>query len=181
MVLPAFIKNKERGFIMSMKTILGVFVLTFVALLYAAAPTNTLTDANYEWGVARALSSAANSDTILTDGDSTIIVDDFVPERNRQYIYVRDANTGTGSDSSYYQILVRCKTGVGGATLYSVAVDTVTAAAGEAILLPFGETLFGNAFKIVAKGLSGSTGVQVIINREYLFERKAVGIKKEWR
>lgn len=157
-----------------------VLLLLLVGVTFAAAPTANSLGAPYYSKAYYTISASANSDTILTDADSVILASDFTPEAGYEYVYVRDANTGSGSDSAFYQVMIRCKTAKGGTVLYSLPIDTVVALAGEAIKLPFNETLFGGAYKIVLKGISGSTGVQVIVNKGYIYQRRAVVVNKDW-
>lgn len=155
-------------------------ILLLAAMVFAAAPSDGVNDATYEWGLKYTISSAANDDSLAGGGDSVILYSNLKPEQGYEYVYIRDAHTGGGSDSSYYELIVRCYDGAG-SLLYSVKVDTAAAAEGEAIKLPFGETAIGGSFKIVAKGISGGSGNPVIFNRGYIYTRRPVGMKKEWR
>ena len=178
--LPVF-NNKRKVFIMFTKSSSIVAVLLLiVAGVFAAAPSDGINDAIYEWGVKTTISSTANKDTLAGDGDSVIIQSAFSPEQGHEYIYVRDAHTGGGSDSAYYSVIVRSYDAAGN-LLYSVPIDTALTAAGEAIKIPFGETLIGNKFKIVAKGITGGTGGVVIFNRSYIYTRRPVVVQKAWR
>jgi len=179
-LLPVF-NNKRKVFIMFTKisSIVAVLLL-MVAGVFAAAPSDGINDAIYEWGVKTTISSAANKDSLAGATDSVIIQSAFFPEQGSEYIYVRDAHTGTGSDSSYYEVIVRSYDAAGN-LLYSVAIDTALTAAGEAIKIPFGETLIGNKFKIVAKGISGGSGNPVIFNRSYIYTRRPVVNQKAWK
>ena len=163
-----------------MKKILCIFLLLVGSMgVFAAAPARVATDAGYEWVMCNTVSNAANADTLVSTDSSNVILD-FIPEKGWEYIYVRDAVTGTGSDSAYYYFTVRAKTSVRGSILYSTNVDTIVAAAGEAILIPFGQTLFGVAYDIKLLAVSGSTGSQVILNRSYLYKRRAIASTRPW-
>lgn len=160
-----------------MKKILCILLLAAGA--FAAAPSRVATDAGYEWAMCNTISNTANDDTLASTDSSNVILD-FIPEKGWEYIYVRDAVTGTGSDSAYYYFVVRAKTAVRGSILYSTNVDTIVAAAGEAIAIPFGQTLFGVAYDIKLLAVNGSTGSQVILNRSYLYKRRAIASTRPW-
>jgi hypothetical protein len=167
-----------------MMKLLKITLLVFVAFAasYSAAPAAwSAQDAVPEWGFnsKKAASSAVGLDT-LVGTDSTTLWADLNPTRGYFSTIVRDAITGTGSDSVNLQVRVDCKDGVRGNILYSVVVDTMTSSAGEPIALDFGGALKGNRFDIKLVGLAG-TGSQVIINRVLLDETRPVSYPKMWR
>ena len=163
---------------------LKIFLLVFVAFAvsYSAAPAAwSAQDATPDWGFnsKKAASSAAAFDT-LVGTDSTTLWSNLNPTRGRLSTIVRDAITGTGSDSVNLQVRVDCKDGFDGNLLYSVVVDTIASSVGEAIALDFGGALKGSYFDIKLVGLAG-TGSQVIINRVLLDETRPVSYPKMWR
>ena len=165
-----------------MKKLILMLVVAFVAFqVNAAAPTYAAVNSNYtfDYNGDDSPSTAVAFDTVTSATDSSALATNFVPKRGYEYILVRDAITGTGSDSVALIVRVDALDGSGN-LLYSTAVDSMTAAAGEAIALPFGGTLFGNKFNIVLKAYAGA-GTQAIINRAYMFRRKALTNTKDYR
>lgn len=162
-----------------LKIILMLAMVCTVA--YSAAPAATAVDAAYGWeyDMSNTASSAVGADT-LVGTDSTTLWTNLNPAKEYEYFYVRDAITGTGSDSVNLQVRVDCKATKGGTVLYRSVVDTITAAAGEAIGLALGTTNIGQYFDVKLIGLAG-TGGQVIINRGYLARRRPVTTSKPWR
>lgn len=165
-----------------MKKIFALLLVMLIAFIaFSAAPTYSTVDSNleFEFRNGDTISTVAAFDT-LGATDSTTIVSDFVPERPWEYIYIRDAITGTGADSVAVVVRVDCKDAYNGTVIYSVAIDTIVAAAGEAIAIPFGGTAFGNAFDIKLVSIAPSGG-QLIINKGYLWRRRFVNIEKNWQ
>ena len=159
-----------------------IVIASFLAVnAYSAAPADAVVDAAYEWGydASNSPSTGTAFDTLAAN-DSSEIIADLVPERGQEYILVHDAFTGTGSDSVALQVRVDCKDGSGN-ILYSTVIDSFDAAAGEAIALPFGGTLFGNKFDVNLVCYGTGDGTQVILNRFLLYTRKPITLKKDWR
>lgn len=179
MVLPLFFNNNGKVFMFIKVYLTAVMLLVVCVSVFAAAPTDGVNDAIYEWGVKTTISSTTNDDSLVAATDSVILLSNYVPERGFEYIWVRDAHSGTGSDSSYYEVIVRAYDASGN-LLYSVTIDTVTALTGEAIKIPFGETILGSKFKLIAKAVSGSTGIPVIFNRSYIYTRRPVVNQRPW-
>lgn len=161
------------------KLILSALLSFFVVgVAYAAAPTYGTTDATYEYGGIATTISSGTFDT-LAGVDSTTLISNFVWEPDWQYILVRDAITGTGSDSVAIQVRADCLNSSGN-LLYSVLVDSLTASAGEAIFLPLSGTLFGSKLRIKLIGYTGNGG-QVILNKFYIFKRRPLSVVKQYR
>lgn len=125
------------------------------------------------------VSSAVEYDT-LSGADTSVMFTDFTPIRGWEYVLVRDAITGTGSDSAYYYIRVDCKDAKRGNVLYSVNTDTINGSTGTANTIPFGNTLIGTAFDVYLVGVAGSTGGQVILNRAGFWRRRPRTVFKAW-
>lgn len=158
-----------------MKKLITFFVLLAAVVSYAGAPTGETVDANYVWELDPngSIDSDGAYDTLAADNDSTAkFLSGFKPDKGYQYILVRDAITGTGSDSVEVEVVVDTKDGSGN-LLYRTLVDSFTSSAGEAIFLPIGETLIGHKFDVHLKA-GAAVGTQVILNRLYLYRRKAV-------
>lgn len=156
-----------------------ILILTAVFISYSQPVTDAVVDAAYEFEYYNASSSSAAADTI-GGADTTVLYSNLKPERGWEYILVRDAITGTGSDSAYYYLHVRCKDSNGN-LLYALNVDTIDGAAGLAEQIPFGGTLLGHKFDIWAIGTAASTGGQVIFNRSLMYRRKPITTVKDWR
>lgn len=151
------------------KKLLALVLLVGVA--FGAAPSKTALEGAYEWVKDSTLSASTGYDTI-GDGDSVVFLDAFVPDRQGwEYVLTRDAITGTGSDSVSVQIRLDAKDSAD-ALIYSTNIDTMTAAAGEAIVVPFGSQAIGYQYDL--KGVAyGDDGGQVIFNRIYMYRRRA--------
>ena len=156
-------------------------ILLAAAVAQAAAPTRAVVDADYDWSQvtnADTISSSTGYDT-LGEADSSSLLSNFVPQKGYQYILVRDAFTGTGSDSTSVQLRLSSKD-CNKSLLYTTAVDSMTSSAGEAIVLPFGETAFGCYFDLKLMGY-GDDGGQLIVNRVYLYKRRAITTTQDWQ
>jgi hypothetical protein len=161
------------------KLILSALLSFFVVgAAYATAPTYGTTDATYEYGGLATTISSGVFDT-LKGVDSTTLISNFVWEPDWQYVLVRDAITGTGSDSVAIQVRADCLNSSGN-LLYSVLVDSLTASEGEAIFLPLSGTLFGSKLRIKLVGYAGNGG-EVILNKFYIFKRRPLSVVKQYR
>ena len=155
--------------------------LTLATASFSAAPSRTAVDGGYDWGwdEDNSPSTVAASDTVVSTAICTLMTD-FNPERGYEYIIVRDAITGTGADSVDLTVNIACKDGAGGNLLYTVLLDTMAASAGEAVNLEIGSAALGLRYDVTVTG-GGDNGAEVILNRVYLFKRRAVSTTKEWR
>lgn len=160
------------------KIMVALLTLLFaVAGVYAAAPTGETVDANYVWELDRTISDANGFDTILDD-DSIVIIDNFAPEQGYQYVLVN--NTITEGSEAEFILNITCKDEDKDVLYVSSAVDTLTDLGG-AVLLPFGETLFGNYFKLVLVDGGNDVGTN-ILNTVKIYKRRCVqGEKVRWR
>lgn len=162
------------------KTLLTIgLILAFAGITQAAAPTYAAVDGVYEYGIDTVISSSTSYDTIIGSADSTTLVTKRTFDKGWEYILVRDAITGNGSDSVLQYVSVRCFDGSGN-QIYSVNVDSCTAAAGQAILLPIGGSLFGVTYTIKYKATTGAGG-QCINNRIAIWKRRPIHIEKAYR
>jgi hypothetical protein len=153
-------------------------VLGAAFAVMAAAPTHAAVDGVYEWKIDTTIDADGAFDTLVSANDSTQLLNDWRPDQKWEYILVRDAITGTGSDSVQVEVRVDAYDASGN-LLYRTAADSFTAADGEAILLDFGGTLFGHKFDIELSG-NANIGSQVILNRFSIWQRRAVTVNKAW-
>ncbi|CAK0764455.1 conserved exported hypothetical protein [Gammaproteobacteria bacterium] len=160
------------------KTVFAILaVLTLVAAAWATAPAAYST-AVPEWIRDTTISAAAGKDT-LVGVDSMTLFSLRPMDQLTEYILVRDAITGGGSDSVKVQVSLRCYD-ENSALLYVVAVDSFTAAAGEAVLLPIGGSAFGMKFTLKLVGYTDNGG-ESIQNRISVWKRRPVQINKNYR
>jgi len=110
----------------------------------------------------------------LAVADSTTVLTNFSPKFGWEYILQRDAFTGTGSDSIAIEVRIDCKDR-NGAVYQRYVLDTMTASAGEDILIPFMSLFLGEQFDVKFRtiGNAQGAGTQTIINRLKLWRRRA--------
>lgn len=154
-----------------MKKIFAILILFLLAsVCYAAEPSAYSTGIEiWDYDIDDTLT--AGGDTVTASGDSSVLYEDFNPERGWHYRLARNAISGTGSDSVALAIYLRPEDW-NETPICTVAVDSFTAAAGEYIEIPFG-TYPARQYDIVAAGYSG-IGTQVIINRCMLFRVRPI-------
>jgi len=158
-----------------MKTILILLSLVFLAFSQGAM-TSSVTDGNYEIYLDSAL-SASGADT-LAAADSSIICTKFRGSNDWEYILVRDAFTGTGSDS--VSVYLRSDAyDANDSLLYSTQSDSFTTSAGEASLLPWNRTQVGYKYTLKIIGY-GDDGGQLITNLWQIWKRRVYKVQKSW-
>lgn len=167
-----------------MRTLLSaiLFVLFVVSGLNAAAPAYSATDASYQYGgVDIAISTSTGLDTLGGETDSMTLLSGkaFDVQSGWQYILVRDAFSGDGSDSVKIQVNLDALDKDGN-LLYRTAIDSFTQAAGEAVLLPLLGTAFGHKYRIKLHTYADNGGV-VILNRFYIYKRRPVTMTQQWK
>ena len=167
-----------------MRTLLSaiLFVLFVVSGLNAAAPAYSATDAFYQYGgVDIAISTSTGLDTLSGATDSMTLLSGkaFDVQSGWQYILVRDAFSGAGSDSVAIQVNLDALDKDGN-LLYRTAIDSFTASAGEAVLLPLLGTVFGHKYRIKLHTYTGNGG-EVILNRFYIYKRRPVTMIQQWK
>ena len=166
-----------------MKKILITFGILLVCALglNAAAPTASLYDAYSEFGGTHTLiSSKAAYDTIVGDTGSVTIASNVRFENGWRYVLIRDAFTGSSSDSDSVNVVVNVEAlDASGNLLYSTPVDTFTTPAGEAVDLTIGTAVFGDKYRIKLKGITGNGG-EVIINRLRIVKWRPVVLQKKY-
>lgn len=167
-----------------MRTLLSaiLFVLFVVSGLNAAAPAYSATDAYYQYGgVDIAISTSTKLDSLCGDADSMTLLSGkaFDVQSGWQYILVRDAFSGDGSDSVAIQVNLDALDKDGN-LLYRTAIDSFTQAAGEAVLLPLLGTVFGHKYRIKLHTYTGNGG-KVILNRFYIYKRRPVTMIQQWK
>lgn len=151
-----------------------IAVFTFVGLSHGDALTNDIVDGWYLTVVDTNIDTNGSFDTLAAT-DSVTILSNFDPKFGWEYILQRDAFTGTAADSSAddtvtVEVRVDCKDRHGNVYQYYV-VDSMTAAVGESVLIPFGSLILGDKFDIKLRTYAG--GTQLIINRLRLWRRRA--------
>lgn len=159
-----------------------LFVLFVVSGLNAAAPAYSATDAYYQYGgVDIAISTSTKLDSLCGDADSMTLLSGkaFDVQSGWQYILVRDAFSGAGSDSVKIQVNLDALDKDGN-LLYRTAIDSFTEAAGQAVLLPLLGTVFGHKYRIKLHTYTGNGGV-VILNRFYIYKRRPVTMTQQWK
>ncbi len=158
------------------KKIAALLVLVLsAAVVYGEAPTRVAVDNNYEWALDTTVDNDGAYDTLAALDSINVVATRFF-KTGYEYIVVRDAITGTGTDSLYMALYLYCYDN-GGNLLYTVTVDSATAAAGEAYLLPIGQTAFGAKYTVKFKGY-GDNGGQQIFNRLYIYKRRVLSQDK---
>jgi hypothetical protein len=170
------LQNEETMFTKLFKS--ALVVLLVIAGCFAAAPSYSAVDAVYEYGGLDYNIASGAFDT-LVGVDSTTLVSGRVFSPDWQYILVRGAVTGTGSDSVAMQVRVDALNDAG-TLIYSTLVDTLSAAAGEAIFLPVFGSIIGSKIRIKLIGYTGNGG-QVILNTLGIYKRRPITINKVWR
>lgn len=156
----------------------SLVVLLVVAGCFAAAPTFNSSDVVYEYGGLDYTIASGAFDT-LVGTDSTTLVSGKTFNPDWQYILTRGAITGTGSDSVKLAVRADCLDS-DGSLIYSVPIDSLTAADGEAIFVPITGSLFGSKIRIKLVAYTGNGG-QVILNNLRIFKRRPVSIQKMWK
>ena len=148
---------------------------------YGAAPTANADDGNYIWELDTTISDADEFDTISGD-DSIVVAAKYKPQPGWEYILVTDAIT-EGAEAEFI-LNIACLDEDGDVLYVLSAVDTLTDGGG-AILLPFGQTAIGNAFKLVIVDGGGDTsagGTENILNTVKIYRRRTVvGNQVRWR
>ncbi len=158
------------------------FLLFFLVLIISFA-TSVYSDALAEGnGVGTWIWQASDNaeidtngafDTLLNASDSSELATNVRLEKGWRYILSRDAITGTGSDSIAIDVRVYAYD-QNNNIIYYTSIDSITAAAGEQIEIPFGSTFGGSQFHYSIRLFSYTgNGTQVILNRFYLDKRKA--------
>lgn len=149
-----------------------IMTLTLGAIIFAAAPTNAVIDGAYETWSDTVISSVASFDTLVAQDSVTLFTRALTGvDRGWQYILVRDAISGDGSDSTYLYVYIDAMDGAGN-VFYRTKVDSFVAAAGQAVLLPIGGTIFGDKYRCKLIGHATDNGGEVVINRLTLFKRR---------
>ncbi len=161
-----------------MKTIFALLVLALALTCSAqGVMTSSLTNAQYEFQRASVIATSA-FDT-LSETDSTTILSKYAFQPGWEYFLVRNDISGSGSDSVKIALRMDLLT-ESGTQVYSTVCDSMTALAGEAMLLPINRSAF--AMKATIKGITytGNGGV-VILNRLELWQRRAVVVQQNWK
>lgn len=159
------------------------------AIAFAAAPSATTVDANYEWGVEVAASSQLNTgsvtlpDTLTGTGDSAILLKHYAFPSRFEFSLVRGPNGGTLTTND--TVITRADFfNVNKTYLYSVYIDTIIAAAtaGHNILLPVNRVGWAPYVSIVMKPTAAlSTRVFTTPATVQVNKRRAVISYKLWQ
>lgn len=142
---------------------------------HAAAPTFTADDAVYEWELDTAISTSTSFDSLEGTADTVTLLDStWTADLRWDYVLTRDAFVASG-DSVVAIVQVDCF--YGNNLIYSYAVDTCTAEAGEAVHMSFGGVNFGNRYRVRLMAATDN-GAKTVINRVYMWRRRPVTIMK---
>jgi hypothetical protein len=165
----------------SMKTVSLIFsllALLLVGVAQASAPSATLA-ANAYWYVDSAL--AAASDTLAATDSSTLWTNHVI-EPGWEYVLTIGTPTGTGADSTLFQVRVDCKNSSNVVQYRRYTGDTLSGNAPQPVQfsLPFGTTLFGTRATIKLMTISGN-GTQVILPAIQLIKRRMVIFSQQWK
>lgn len=145
-------------------------VLILAAVSFAAAPSYTAVDAGYE--MKRVGTVAAAYDTLSGASDSVVLWSNFKWDDGCEYMLVRGPITGTGSDSVKIALQVIVEDEIG-TQLYTAAVDSFAAAAGEVCLLGLNGAVIGIRGDIRLRTYADNGG-QVILPKFELWRRKPI-------
>lgn len=157
------------------------FVLVMGAVaVYAAAPTYLSVEGNYFMLEDKddTVSTDAAFDTVAGATDSSRIFDNWRPKDGWDYVLAMSKRggascDGSGTDSCKLAVDVWCYDS-NDSLLAKVAIDSLTACAGEFIRVPVGGTLFGDHFDIWLKSYTDNGG-EVIIDEARMYRRAPVG------
>ena len=143
-----------------------------------AAPSGETVDANYIWEVYETISDGADFDSLDGVGDSLDLLTKHTFEPGWQYILV----VGEQYEECANELIVRihCLDATG-TILYTVAdIDTLVDA-GDAVLLPIGETAFGHKFTLQLLGGAAQSNVGGV-EEAYIYRRRCItGTQARWR
>jgi hypothetical protein len=162
-------RNREE----SVKQLFAIFVfLMAVTSVYSLAPTDAVIDGGYEVACDTIIKATGPFDTLSGATDSVTVFTKNLNYRGEgwQYILVRDAITGGGSDSVKIAVVLDALDGNNN-LFYRTVVDSFTASTGEAVRLPIGGTVIGTKYRVKFLTYTDNGGV-VILNRIYLFKRR---------
>lgn len=150
------------------KILLFISVLLATAVcVHAIAPTAPSVAANKY--LVTYLTKPAGFAT-LVGVDSTVIANKIALKAGSAYVLTRGPITGTGSDSVKIEMVVDVYD-FNKKFVRRVAIDSLTASAGEDIAIPFFDTIFGSYFTIKWIGYTGNGG-QVILPSVAIYARK---------
>jgi hypothetical protein len=156
------------------KFVLLALLAVAAVSLFAAAPTTMTADgAMVEGVVAPASTYNGHSDSLIAP-DSLWVLKGFTPEPGYEYILTRNTNT-SGGDTVDAQVLIDAY--YNSTLLARVPVDSFTAGAGEKILLPLGQTVFGTKYDLIIKTYAGTGGWNKY-NGLAVLKRRLVGFNK---
>ena len=150
----------------TLKIVISLILVLFVVSAFSAAPTNNYID-SYPFSLVPAQQDTITGTDTIAATDSLTLISSLRPHAGYEYILSRNAITGTGSDSVKIQVRVDAKDEDGN-VFTRTAIDSMTAAAGENIVIPFSSTLFGKYFDVKLIGYHGNGG-QVILNKVRLY------------
>lgn len=168
-----------------MKKIVKIFLtaLLLCVVAHGAAPSRVAVDGAYDWELYDTISLAGNKyDSLQTTTDSTSnLVARWRPEKGWEYILVRDTISGPGSDSIAIAWRVRAKD-YNDSLLYTVTFDSSTAIAGEAMVIPVGQTCIGDQYEIIGATYTGhSVSGWVRLNGLYIYRRRPTNVQQTWQ
>lgn len=157
------------------KTLTALFLLGALISVQAAAPTYATDGVVYDWYDS---SWTEGADTLVAATDSFDILSNVNIDPGWEYILVRNAFTGDGSDSVKVAVNVRCENDTGG-FIYSVAVDSFTASAGEAVALDVGGQVYGDQFDVRLNSYTDNGGEVILPTKWMLVKRRAINLTRK--
>ena len=161
----------------NLKTFLGILLVAVIA--YSAAPTRVAVDAGYV--VERRDGSGGICSTYTYGGldtldgaDSVQIINNGSAASGWEYILIADALSGDSAANTVLQVIVDERDERDSLMSHTI-VDTI-AAAGDKVLLPFGQTLFGDEYDIWLKSVNADD--ETVVQGLWIVRRRPSNLMK---
>lgn len=156
--------------------------LAIIALLagsvFSAGPTQRAVDRSYE--MEPATTAYTSGDTLAASDSVTLFSKISIDKPGEIILLKHNSITGTGADSIACQVRVDFYESSGSSTpMGRVLIDSITTADFEAIEIPLGVSVFGNAYTVKLVTYTGA-GTQAILPKFSIVRRKPIGIMKRW-
>ncbi len=139
------------------KLLVILLLLAFGVYASTNAPTRRGVDGDYQYEMAR-IWTPSSGDSIILDtldgADSVRLMDNFGPRGGWEYVLQSGYLSGDSAANTIVQVVVKSYTNVD-SLLASDVVDTI-AASNRLVVIPFGQTLFGQRFDVWLKSLNAS-------------------------
>ena len=159
------------------KNLFALIVLALTFVSFAANPAKMTANGSasqiYMWD---STTYGGHSDTIAAT-DSITVKSGIVPEIGYEYVLQLGGVSGNGADSVDLEVYLEAFDGT--TKIGSAAIDTLSTANTEAILLPFGQVApFGQKYTVKLRGITGNGG-DVVLDNLYIFRRFLVGFERQ--